>query len=183
MIICITNRTLCQKPFLTQIQLIAKKQPAAIILREKDLDQTHYQALAQACLQICQQEHIPLIVHSYPQVARNLNISQIHLSFLQFLELSNALTDFGIKGVSIHSVEQAVIAQKLGASYLIAGHIFETDCKKGLPARGLSFLSEICESVSIPVFAVGGMTSEKLTMIQKTGAKGICIMSGFMNEL
>ena len=48
-------------------------------------------------------------------------------------------------GVSIHSAEEAKEAVSLGASYLTAGHIFTTDCKKGVPARGLEFLKEVCE--------------------------------------
>ena len=60
-------------------------------------------------------------------------------------------------GISIHSVEEAKEAEQLGASYLTAGHIYATDCKRGLPPRGLGFLKEVCREVSIPVYGIGGI--------------------------
>ena len=41
-------------------------------------------------------------------------------------------------------------AERLGATYVTAGHIFTTDCKKGLPPRGLDFLKNVCDAVTIP---------------------------------
>jgi thiamine-phosphate pyrophosphorylase len=60
--------------------------------------------------------------------------------------------------VSVHSKDEAIKACSLGASFLIAGHIFETDCKKGVVPRGLIFLKEIVNTVKIPVFSIGGIT-------------------------
>ena len=71
-------------------------------------------------------------------------------------------------------------AQDLGCTYITAGHIFLTDCKKGLPGRGLPFLEEICKTVRIPVYAIGGISSQNIESVRKTGAAGACIMSGFM---
>ena len=83
-------------------------------------------------------------------------------------------------GASVHSVEEATEAVTLGATYLIAGHIFSTDSKKGVPPRGLSFLKQVCDAVSIPVFAIGGITRNDVNAIKATGAKGVCIMSEAM---
>ena len=83
-------------------------------------------------------------------------------------------------GVSVHSREEAVYAESKGADYLIAGHIFATDCKKGLPPRGLDFLAEICASVKIPVFAIGGMDLVRGPQALAAGAAGICMMSELM---
>lgn len=82
--------------------------------------------------------------------------------------------------MSVHSVEQAVRAQQLGADFLIAGHIFPTDCKPGLPPRGLEFLGQVCRAVTIPVYAIGGITPENAPLAVKAGAAGVCIMSGAM---
>ena len=68
----------------------------------------------------------------------------------------------------------------MGAAYLIAGHIFETDCKKGLPAKGLPYLEEICRAVTIPVYAIGGIDAGKMKSVEMAGAKGACLMSGLM---
>ena len=87
---------------------------------------------------------------------------------------------FQIIGASCHSLEEAKEAQNLGCTYITAGHIFLTDCKKGLPGRGLPFLEEICKTVRIPVYAIGGISSQNMESVRKTGAAGACIMSGFM---
>ena len=64
---------------------------------------------------------------------------------------------FKVIGTSVHSVEDAIKAEQLGATYMTAGHIFATDCKKGLPPRGLDFLKNVCDTVQIPVYAIGGI--------------------------
>lgn len=68
----------------------------------------------------------------------------------------------------------------MGACYVIAGHIFSTDCKKGVPPRGLAFLREVTNSVSIPVYAIGGITVENSGEVFAAGAAGVCMMSQWM---
>jgi thiamine-phosphate pyrophosphorylase len=87
---------------------------------------------------------------------------------------------FRVIGASCHSVEEALEAQQLGCTYITAGHVFATDCKKGLPPRGLDFLRAVCAAVDIPVYAIGGINSENLQDVMKCGAAGGCIMSGLM---
>lgn len=55
-----------------------------------------------------------------------------------------------------------------------------TDSKRGVPPRGLAFLNKVCHSVKIPVFAIGGISEDKMKLISTTGAKGVCIMSEAM---
>ena len=73
-------------------------------------------------------------------------------------------------------------AEQLGAAYVTAGHIFTTDCKKGLPPRGLDFLKNICDAVTIPVYGIGGIKfdPQQWNSLKKQGACGGCIMSGMM---
>ena len=68
----------------------------------------------------------------------------------------------------------------MGCTYITVGHIFETDCKKGLPGRGLEFLEQVCQKVSVPVYAIGGITGTAMEKIRRTGAAGACVMSGVM---
>ena len=68
----------------------------------------------------------------------------------------------------------------VGAHCLVAGHIFSTACKPGLPPRGIGFLRAVCQSVSIPVFAIGGMSAERVSEVMGAGAAGICVMSELM---
>jgi thiamine-phosphate pyrophosphorylase len=98
--------------------------------------------------------------------------------FLAMPEVQKAM--FTTRGASVHSVEDAILAQKSGATYLTAGHIFATDCKKGVPPRGLLFLREVCTAVSIPVYAIGGIHKENAVMCIEQGAAGVCMMSEYM---
>ena len=70
----------------------------------------------------------------------------------------------------------------MGVTYLTAGHIYVTDCKKGLAPRGLHFLQEVCKSVSVPVYGIGGIKFDPVQWqeLQSAGATGGCIMSGMM---
>ena len=138
-----------------------------------------------ACKQICKGK-VPLYAHSFYQEARHAGIERIHfpLPMLRKYRLEHPEEkEFSSIGTSVHSVTEALEAQQLGASYVTAGHVFATDCKKGLPGRGISFLQEVCKAVSIPVYAIGGMNEKNLPLMMKMGAAGSCMMSGFMKEV
>ncbi|HBH98131.1 MAG TPA: thiamine phosphate synthase [Lachnospiraceae bacterium] len=180
-ILCVTNRSLCKEDFLVRIEKIAKTEAAGIILREKDLSEEEYQALAEKILTICQKQKMQCILHTHKKVARKLAYNAIHLPMPILRTLPEKERDaFQILGASCHSLEEAVEAEKLGCTYITAGHIYETDCKKGLPGRGIGFLKKICETVSIPVYAIGGINPENICEVKKAGAAGGCIMSGWM---
>lgn len=180
-IIVITNRSLCREDFLTRIEKIALAHPTAIVLREKDLNEKDYKSLAAQVLEICNNHGVRCILHSFPEAAAELNCSALHMPLHRLSLLSaEERTSFKVLGASCHSVEDAKEAEKLGCTYITAGHIFDTDCKKGLPGRGLAFLKDVCESVSIPVYAIGGISADKVALIRESGAKGVCVMSGAM---
>ena len=86
-------------------------------------------------------------------------------------------------GTSIHSVEDAVFAESHGADYITAGHIFTTDCKKGLPGRGVDWLKSICNAVSIPVYAIGGISDANVSMLSDCNIAGYCMMSASMKPI
>lgn len=180
-IICVTNRKLCEGDFLQKIGKIAAAKPHSIVLREKDLPEGDYEALAKEVLDICRKYDTPCTLHSFAQTAAKLGAERIHLPMGTLRNLTAAeRAQFAVIGASVHSPEEAQEAQMLGAAYLTAGHIFATDCKKGLPGRGLEFLSEVCRSVSIPVYAIGGMTPDNIGEVRKAGASGVCVMSSIM---
>ena len=85
-------------------------------------------------------------------------------------------------GASCHSLAEVLEAQELGCTYVTAGHVFETDCKKGIPPRGIGFLQEICEKASIPVYALGGISRENVKEVISVGAAGIALMSTAMMD-
>ncbi|MBM7869771.1 thiamine-phosphate pyrophosphorylase [Clostridium pascui] len=180
MLICLTNRKLCTDDFFNRMNEIAKGKPHAIMLREKDLSLEEYKCLAIKAKEICDINEVPLIINKNIEVASKLKLPNIHLSMPDLRAHKNELHQFTNIGASVHSLLEAKEAEDLGASYLIAGHIFSTDCKKGVPPRGLSFLKEVCDCTSIPVFAIGGITKDKVKDVINAGAAGMCIMSEAM---
>ena len=183
--ICVTNRTLCRDDFLTRIDHIAKKGVAdAILLREKDLTEREYLELAEKVLSICKSHNRRCILHTYYKAAKELGCKEIHLPLplLQKMREEGEKQWFTTVGTSVHSLKQANLAMHLQADYMTAGHIFETDCKKGLPGRGLSFLSKVVCKSEVPVYGIGGISADNAGQIMETGAAGVCIMSGFMLE-
>ncbi len=181
-IIAVTNRKLSSRPFLEQMERVCRLQPKAVILREKDLQEEMYEELAVKVIELCKQYQVPCMLHTYLETARKLQHPYIHLPLFLLRENSGKLNDFVEIGCSIHSVEEAEEAQKLGATYLTAGHIYTTDCKKGLPPRGIDFLKEVCGAVTIPVYAIGGIHAGtgQIQEVIKCGAFGGCIMSEMM---
>lgn len=183
MYICITNRHLCQADFLEKIDLLAKKEEIEkIILREKDLSLSDYEKLAEKCSQICRHYEMPFIVNHHISAAKNLGIQRIQVSIDILKKDRKRIRNFSETGVSVHTLNEAKEAEYLGASYLIAGHIFATDCKKGVLPRGVGFLEEVCKAVSIPVYAIGGVKPANIQEVLEAGAKGGCMMSGFMRD-
>lgn len=180
-ILCVTNRKLIQGDFLEQVEKIAAAHPAGIILREKDMEEEEYRELARKVLAICKNHKTLCILHSFWDAALELNSPALHLPLHLLRTLpAEKKGRFRILGASCHSVEDAVEAEKLGCTYITAGHIFATDCKKGLPGRGLPFLSELCRQVSLPVYAIGGIHAGNIAKVRKAGAAGACVMSGAM---
>ena len=182
-IIAVSNRKLCDRPFFEQIERVCKIDPEAVILREKDLTEEEYGRLAKEVIDICSRYQVSCILHNFWETAIELGCTSVHLPLPVLQKLPDEEKNKFIKiGISIHSVEEAKEAERLGASYLTAGHIYATDCKKGLPPRGLEFLKAVCREVSIPVYGIGGIKfdEEQWNDMEKYGAVGGCIMSGMM---
>lgn len=180
-IICVTNRYLCRENILQRVQALAEARPRAIILREKDLAPAAYRNLAEQALSLCARYGTPCVLHGFAGIARELECPALHLPLAALRELSAAeKACFSVLGASCHSQAEAEEAAELGCSYITAGHIFDTDCKRGLPGRGLDFLAGICRVVSLPVYAIGGITPKNAAAARQAGAAGSCVMSRAM---
>lgn len=181
-IICITNRHLCDIPFLQRIETIAKKHPKYIVLREKDLSVDEYNKLAKEVIKICKRENIDLILHNFIDTAIDLEVKNMQLPLHIAKEEKSKLKYFDVIGISTHSIKEAIEAENLGATYITAGHVFETDCKKGLKGRGLDFIKDVANNVNIPVYGIGGINRHNINDVLKSGAAGVCMMSEFMKD-
>lgn len=180
-ILCVTNRKLCHEDFQKRIEKIAACHPKGIILREKDMEANDYLKLAAKIMKICERHGVMCILHSFTDMAISLYAKAIHLP----LHLLRKMTEeqksrFTQLGASCHSVEDAFEAQALGCTYITAGHVFETDCKKGLPGRGIEFLRNVCAAVNIPVYGIGGIDADNIALVRNAGASGACLMSSLM---
>lgn len=179
----VTNRSLCRGDYLMQIEKVTALRPAGLILREKDLSLSEYQELAKKVQAICKKNQVPLWIHSYPEVLEETGETHLHVSIPSLRKLRSENPDF-LKNiqlsVSCHSLSDAMEAERAGAVQILLGNIFETDCKKGLPGRGLDFLKEVSTHISLPVYAIGGISCENMPQIMENGAAGGCMMSGFM---
>ena len=194
----ISNRKLCENEnlekqiekifFAYEKKIILKNfDIVALTLREKDLNKNEYLKLIEKVYPICQKYKINLILHQNYDL--NLDdkykIDGIHLSYNIFKSLNENIKAELIKkykriGVSIHSLNEAKEVESLGASYVVAGHIFETDCKKGLEPRGLKFIEDLSSALTIPIFAIGGIDEKNSLSVINNGAFSICMMSTLM---
>ena len=178
-IIAVSNRSLCLD-FLQQIEKIANSQINSIILREKDLLPVHYRDLALEVKALCEGRNIELIIHNHLDLALELGLP-LHLSWALFEDISKKNVKMTNFGVSVHSIEEAGQAIENNAAWLIAGHIFPVK-GKNTQARGTGFLSEICKMSEIPVYGIGGISSQNIREIAESGAKGACLMSSIMQS-
>lgn len=182
-VLCITNRHLAVQDYGVQIEQVAAAGPEAVIVREKDLAEPEYEQLAKRVMDICTQYGVKCILHNFAGAAIRLGAGAIHLPMHKLLALTEQeMAQFSVIGASVHSIEEAIQAQDAGVSYLTASHIFATDCKKGMPPRGISFLEEVCTRVSIPVYALGGICAANAPSCIQAGAAGVCIMSECMKH-
>ena len=196
----ISNRKLCENKNLEkQIEkifsayqrkiILENFEIVALTLREKDLYKNEYLKLVEKIYPICQKYRIDLILHqNYDlRLDNKYNIKGLHLSYNTFKSLNKNIREELIKkykkiGVSIHSVDEAKEVENLGANYVVAGHIFKTDCKKDLEPRGLKFIQELSLILTIPIFAIGGINQENSHLVINSGAFGICMMSSLMKH-
>lgn len=180
-IICVTNRSLCGDDFLKRVERIAAAGAAGIILREKDMSESGYRDLAEKVIGICRAYSVPCILHSFVDAAIELGAEAIHMPLGLLREMpTEKKAKFRMIGTSCHSLAEALEAHRLGCGYITAGHVFNTDCKRGMPGRGLEFLRTVCAGVDIPVYAIGGIAKENIADVRAAGADGACVMSGLM---
>ena len=168
---------------MSRIKKIATWKPSAIILREKDLPPEEYRRLALNVIKICESHDVPYILHKYFEVAIKLGAKKIHLPLPVLREMSAADKKFfNVIGASCHSLEELREAENLGCTYVTAGHIFATDCKKNLEPRGINFLMKLRDAAKVPIYAIGGINAENISQVQSAVVSGACIMSGFMTS-
>lgn len=155
----------------------------AIQLRERDLPTRELFLLAQQVHATTRGRAVPLIINDRVDLAVALDLDGVHLraTSLPVPVARRVVGEHRLVGVSAHSVEEVQRAGEEGADYVILGPIFETPSKREFGAPlGLTVLAAACRHSSVPVFAIGGITRERIEVVRDAGAFGVAMIGGIL---
>ncbi len=150
-----------------------------IQLREKDLDEESFLAEAKQIKELCARYNIPLIINDNIDVALKIDADGVHVGQddMNVLNVRKLLGPNKIIGVSAHNVKEAVAAVNAGADYLGSGAVFLTGSKNDVSILEKRVLKEICETVDVPVTAIGGINEKNIIKLTGTGISGVAVIS------
>ena len=153
-------------------------------LREKDLDYEAFLAEALEIKKLCKGCGVPFIVNDNVDIALASDADGVHVgqSDMEALRVREKLGAGKIIGVSAQTVEQAILAEKSGADYLGVGAVFTTSTKKDADFVPYHELKAICEAVSIPVVAIGGISADNIEELAGSGIDGVAVVSAIFAE-
>ena len=150
-----------------------------IQLREKDLDEESFLKEARELKALCAEYKVPFVINDNVEIAKEIDADGVHVGQSD-MEAGNVREKLGpdkIIGVSAQTVEQAVLAEKRGADYLGVGAVFPTGSKDDAEDVSKETLRAICEAVSIPVIAIGGISRDNVGELAGSGLVGIAVIS------
>lgn len=153
-------------------------------LREKNLDEEHFLQEAVEIKELCKKYHVPFVINDNVDIAVKMDADGVHVgqSDMEAGDVRAKLGPDKIVGVSAQTVEQAVLAEKRGADYLGVGAVFSTGTKLDADDVSYETLKAICEAVSIPVVAIGGITKDNLMELKGSGIDGIAVVSAIFAQ-
>lgn len=148
-------------------------------LREKTLDEANFFAEAKELQALCRERRVPFLVNDNVEIAREMDADGVHVgqSDMEAQDVRALLGPDKILGVSAHTVEQAVLAEKHGADYLGVGAMFPTGSKDDADDVSYETLKAICAAVSIPVVAIGGIAQSNVEQLAGSGICGVAVIS------
>lgn len=155
-----------------------------IQLREKTLDEETFLLEAKEIKSLCEAYHVPFVINDNVDIAKKINADGVHVGQddMNVEDVRRILGEEKIIGVSASSVEEALCAEKGGADYLGVGAVFPTSSKDDASDVSFEILKEICEAVSIPVIAIGGISKENVHKLSGTGIVGIAVISAIFSK-
>ena len=168
--------------FLEKVETACRSGVTIIQLREKNLTTNQYYQLAKQVKEITDAYQVPLIIDDRLDVCLAVNAAGLHIGDDE-LPVSVARKVLGpekILGVTAKTVKRALEAETSGADYLGTGAIFPTTTKENAPITLISTLKTICQTVAIPVVAIGGLTSENIDQLIGTGIAGVAVVRDLM---
>lgn len=168
--------------FLEKVETACRSGVTIIQLREKNLTTNQYFQLAKQVKEITDAYQVPLIIDDRLDVCLAVDAAGLHIGDDE-LPVSVARQVLGpdkILGVTAKTVKRALEAEEGGADYLGTGAIFPTTTKENAPITLISTLKTICQTVAIPVVAIGGLTSENIDQLIGTGIAGVAVVRDLM---
>ena len=168
--------------FLEKVETACRSGVTIIQLREKNLTTNQYYQLAKQVKEITDAYQVPLIIDDRLDICLAVDAAGLHIGDDE-LPVSVARQVLGPKkilGVTAKTVKRALEAETAGADYLGTGAIFPTTTKENAPITLISTLKTICQTVAIPVVAIGGLTSENIDQLAETGIAGVAVVRDLM---
>ena len=168
--------------FLEKVETACRSGVTIVQLREKNLTTNQYYQLAKQVKEITDAYQVPLIIDDRLDVCLAVDAAGLHIGDDE-LPVSVARKVLGpekILGVTAKTVKRALEAEEGGADYLGTGAIFPTTTKENAPITLISTLKTICQTVAIPVVAIGGLTSENIDQLIGTGIAGVAVVRDLM---
>ena len=153
-------------------------------LREKNLDRADFLAEALEIQKLCREYGVPFVINDEVSIAKDIDADGVHVgqSDMEAMDVRKILGPDKILGVSAQTVEQAMIAEKHGADYLGVGAVFATGSKDDADDVSHETLKAICEAVSIPVIAIGGITKDNIYELAGSGICGVAVISAIFGQ-
>lgn len=176
----VSDRAWCGKQTLyEQVEEALKGGVTMVQIREKEMDEASFLEEAIEIKALCKKYKVPLIINDNVDVAIKCKADGIHVG-QKDMEASNVRALVGkdmMIGVSAQTLEQALKAQEAGADYLGVGAVFSTTTKLDANAVSHTTLKAICESVNIPVVAIGGINKENMMQLSGSKVDGVALVS------
>lgn len=166
----------------TLIQQVKEALEAGITflqLREKHLSEKEFLREAVEIKRLTDQYQIPFVINDNIEIAQKAGADGVHVGQddMPVEEVRKILGEDKIIGVSAHNVEEAVRAEQGGANYLGVGAVHTTATKENTSAVSMEEMKKICQTVSIPVVAIGGIKKNNMNVLSGTGVDGIAVVS------
>ncbi len=181
----VTDRSwLGGKTLLSQVEACLDAGVTFLQLREKDLDERSFLEEAREIGRAAKSRHIPFVVNDNLQVALQSDADGVHVGQhdMAAKDVRALIGPDKILGVSAQTVEQAVAAERAGADYLGVGAVFHTSTKLDAADVDHSTLRAICDAVSIPVVAIGGIGPGNILQLAGSGIDGVAVISSILAQ-
>ena len=167
-----------------QCELALKGGATFLQIREKNLDSEAFEKEALELFALCRKYEVPFVVNDDVALAVKIGADGVHVGQqdMQAQEVRKLLGPDKILGVSAQTVEEAVLAEKQGADYLGVGAVFSTNMKDDANYVPYETLKAICDAVTIPVVAIGGITADNMHELKGSGICGVSVISSIFGK-